>query len=118
MSDQVLGISEVAIKPGELDNFRTLVKEMVEATRANEPKATNYEYFISEDGTKCHIYEGYVDSAGVMTHLANFAQFAERFMAAVEMKGLTLYGNPSDEVKEAVSGFGPVFMVPMDGFTR
>ena len=79
MSDQVLGISEVAIKPGELDSFRALVKEMVEATRVNEPKAMNYEYYISEDGTRCHIYERYVDSAGAMTHLANFAAHWERF---------------------------------------
>jgi quinol monooxygenase YgiN len=118
MSDNVLGISELRIKPGEIDNFRALVKELVDVTRANEPGAMNYEYFISQDGKQCHIYERYVDSAAVMAHLANFAKFAERFMAAVEMTSVTLYGNPSDEVREAVSGLGAVFMAPIGGFAR
>ena len=39
-------------------------------------------------------------------------------MAAVEMRGLTLYGDPSQELREAVSGFNPVVMAPMDGFAR
>ena len=118
MSKNVVGISVVRIKPGELENFKAVVKELVAATQANEPGAMAYEYYVSQDGEQCHILERYVDSAAVMAHLANFAPFAERFMAAVEMTGLTLYGNPSDEVREAVSGFDPVFVAPMDGFAR
>jgi quinol monooxygenase YgiN len=118
MSENVLGITVVQIKPGQLDNFRAVVKDLVAATRANEPGAMAYEYFVSPDGTTCHIYERYVDSAAVMAHLANFSQFAEQFMAAVEMTGVTLYGDPSDELREAVSGLNPVILQPMDGFAR
>lgn len=118
MSGNVLGISVVRIKPGQLDNFRAVVKELVVATQANEPGALAYEYFISPDGTFCHIYERYVDSTAVMTHMANFSQFAERFMAAGEMTGLTLYGDPSEELREAVGGFNPAVIALMDGFVR
>jgi len=37
MSDNVYGVLELAIKPGELDNFKRLMTEMVEATQTNEP---------------------------------------------------------------------------------
>jgi quinol monooxygenase YgiN len=118
MSDHVFAEVDLTIKPGELDNFKALASEMVDATRANEPDALNYEYYISADGTQGHIYERYADSAAVMTHMQHFAAFAERFNSVVEMTAVRIYGNASDEVKELVGGLGAVFMAPLDGFAR
>ncbi len=119
MSDNVYWVLELAIKPGELDNFKALMKEMVEATQANEPHTLNYEWTISEDSQSCHIYERYADSTATMAHLKTFGEkFAERFMAALEPTRFTVYGNPNDEVKGALSGFGAVFMAPIGGFAR
>jgi quinol monooxygenase YgiN len=120
MSDHLVAVSELTIKPGELESFRALIGELVAATQANEPNTLCYEYFVSPDGKQCHIYERYADSAAVMTHMQNFAAFAERFMAAVEMTGTTIYGHPSAEVRELASGLGHgvVFMVPLAGFAR
>ena len=119
MSENVYWLLEVTIKPGELDNFKALMKEMVEATQANEPNTLNYEWTISEDSQNCHIYERYADSAATMTHLGAFGEkFAERFMAAVDPTRIVVYGTPNNEVKEALSGFGPVFMAPFGGFAR
>ncbi len=119
MSDQVYWNLELAIKPGELDKFKALMNEMVEATKTNEPGTLNYEWSITEDGESCHIYERYADSASVMTHLGTFGEkFADRFTAVLEPKRLMVYGHPSDEVKEALSGFGAVFLSPIGGFAR
>jgi quinol monooxygenase YgiN len=120
VSDHILAVSELTIKPGELENFRALIGELVTATQANEPNTLCYEYYISPDGKQCHIYERYADSPAVMTHMQNFAAFAERFMAAIEMTGTAIYGNPSPEVRELASGLGHdvVFMVPLAGFAR
>jgi quinol monooxygenase YgiN len=119
MSDNVFWVIEAAIKPGELDNFKALLNEMVESTQANEPNAINYEWFISEDNKSCYAYDRFTDSAAAMTHLGIFGEkFAERFMACVELKTPLVYGNPSDELKEALSGFGPLFLKPLVGFVR
>jgi quinol monooxygenase YgiN len=67
---------------GQLEVFKALVSGMVEATRANEPGALNYEWLISEDGTSCHIYERHADSAAVMTHMGNLGAFGERWAAS------------------------------------
>jgi quinol monooxygenase YgiN len=118
MSDEVHWVLEVNIKDGELDNFKAVMKDMVEATQ-NEPGASNYEWFISEDGNSCHIYERYADSAATMTHLGSFGQnFAERFLAAVEPTRFVVYGNPNDEVRGALAGFGAVHMSQIGGFAR
>jgi quinol monooxygenase YgiN len=110
---------ELAVKPGELDNVKALMSEMVESANTNEPGTLSYEWSFSEDGKSCHIFERYTDSAAVMTHLGTFKEkFMERFLAAMEPERLLVYGNPSDEAKEALSGFGAVFMLPIGGFTR
>ncbi len=41
MGNQVAWLVELAVKPGELDNFRALMLEMVESTRG-EPGALSY----------------------------------------------------------------------------
>ncbi len=67
MSDAIHWVIELAIKDGQLDAFKALMTEMVEATQANETGATHYEWYISDDEKTCHIYERYVDSAATMT---------------------------------------------------
>ncbi len=119
MTNNVYWLLEVVIKPGEFDNFKALMKEMVEATQANEPNTLNYEWTITEDSQSCHIYERYADSAATMTHLGAFGEkFAERFMASAEPTRFVVYGAANNEVKEALSGFAAVFMAPFGGFAR
>ena len=119
MSDNIYWILEIEIKEGELDNFKALMNEMVEATQTNEPNTLNYEWCISEDSKNCHIYERYLDSSATMLHLGSFGEnFAERFMGIVQVKRFIVYGKPDDEVKNALAGFGTKFMTPIGGFVR
>ena len=84
MDDQVSWLLEMTVKPGELDNLKALIKEMVESTRA-EPGALNYQWCISDDNTTVHNFDRYSDSAAAKTHLDGFlANYAGRYMAAVD----------------------------------
>ena len=92
---------------------------MVEAIPANELDTMIYELFIGEDGRNCQFMERYRDSAAAMKHLGNFGEkFGERFWAFSEPKGFKVCGNPSDELREAVSAAGAMILAPMDGFAR
>lgn len=118
MNDHVSWIFEVAVKPGKIDAFRTLMEEMVESTRA-EPGALVYEWFVSDDGGIVLLYERYADSAAVLTHSGAFqAKFARRFMDLVDPTRFTVLGTPSDEAKAALSVAGRVFLQPFGGFVR
>jgi len=119
MNKQVAWLLELAVKNGELSNVKSFMQERIEATEASEPDALNYEWSFSADETQCHIYERYADSAAVMTHLGNFqGKFAERFLRLLEPTRLQVYGDPSDEAIQALSGLGAVFMSYAAGFTR
>ena len=52
MSDQISWHVQLAVKPGQLDNFRALTTEMVESTR-QVAGVLNYERFVSAKFRTC-----------------------------------------------------------------
>ena len=116
MSDVISWNLQLSVNDGQLDNARALMVEMIEAT-AQEAGAMGYEWFLSADGTACHINERYRDSAATMEHLGNFgANFAERFMTCFTPTAFHIYGEPSDEVRGVLDGFGATYFGPLGGF--
>ncbi len=119
MSDAIHWILELDIKEGAFEAFKDLMNEMVEATKANEPGALIYEWFVSDDARHCHIAERYADSDAVMTHLASFGEkFADRFLAILQPTRFVVYGNADSQVRQALAGFGAVHMEQIGGFAR
>jgi quinol monooxygenase YgiN len=119
MSEHVYWLLSVAVNPGRFEDLKKLMTEMVEATQRNETGALNYEWAISEDRQVCDIYEHYQDSAAAMTHLEWFgANCAARFVELVTPTRFVVYGTPSQQLKDALAAFSPVYMVPFGGFSR
>lgn len=119
MNTQVSCLLQVDIQTGRETEFRALVAEIVAATRADEPGTLDYEWSISADGARGHLFERYADSAAVLAHLANFmARYAERFLALVAPGAFTIYGAPNDAVKGALASFHPTYLAPVAGFSR
>jgi quinol monooxygenase YgiN len=119
MNSEVSWILELQVQDGRENDVRPLIADMVSATQANEPGTLAYEWSTSADGKLCHLYERYVDSAAVMTHLGTFGErFADRFLTVFKPVRFVIYGSPSVAVKEAIAGFGPVYMQSAAGFSR
>lgn len=119
MSDNVYWMLELAIRPGELENFKKLMDEMIASTEENEPDTLNYEWTISEDGATCHLFERYKDSSAVMAHLGTFgSKFARRFLEFARPTRIVVHGRPSPQVKKALGPMGPIYMTPLGGFSR
>ena len=119
MSDIIEWVLEMKVQDGQLDNVQPLIEEMVAATKADEPGALVYEFYMTPGKTHCTVIERYADNAAVMAHLGNFgAKFAGRFMAAFSPLRFTVYGNASKEVREALAGMGATHQVPAGGFHR
>lgn len=108
---------QLSVNPGKLEEFRSLMHEMVNSTRGEEG-CLSYEWFLSDDGSVCHLNERYADSDATLTHLGIFgSKFAERFMACVTPTGVTVYGSPSDQLRGALEPFGAAYLGPFGGFT-
>lgn len=118
MSNQISWHVELAVEPSRFDRFQDLTAEMVESTR-NEAGVLCFERYVSDDRRVVHIYERYVDSAAAVEHLQRFRQkFAERFAAMVERKQFSVFGSPSQELKEHLDRYGATYFDPLDGFSR
>lgn len=119
MSDIIEWVLEMRVQEGQADNVQPLLDEMVAATKADEPGALHYEYYMNADRSTCTVLERYADNAAVMAHLGNFgAKFAERFLAAFAPERFTVYGPANDEVRTALVGFGATHQEMVAGFHR
>ncbi len=119
MATDIFWTLELSVQPGRERDFRVLMEEMVASTRANEPGTLSYEWSTSGDRSVCHIFERYVDSAAVITHLAAFDEkFAGRFLDLFKPTHFVVYGSPSQEVKDALADFNAIYMQPVGGFSR
>ena len=56
------------IDPTRLDEFKALASELLQITNADDG-VLQYDWYLSEDGTRCVVRETYADSAAVVTHL-------------------------------------------------
>lgn len=117
MSDQISWHVELAVKEGQLESFRALTGEMVEFTRS-ESGVLSYQRFVSDDSKFVHVYERYADSAAALAHLRNFAtNFSGRFVMMVDRKRFIVFGQPSDELRAVLDGFGAAYLKIFGDFT-
>ena len=118
MTNGVSWLLCLSVHAGRGSEFRTLMEEMVEFTRG-EQGTQCYEWFLSSDDRSCHLYERYRDSAACLVHMAGFgARFADRFLSCVAPASLSVYGEPSAELRAALDPFGAVYLAPFGGFRR
>jgi quinol monooxygenase YgiN len=117
MSGEIAWQVELAIRPGELDNFRTLTSAMVESTK-DERGVLIYERFVSEDGKVVYVYERYADSAAAVAHLLAFATMhGERFAKLVDRRRFMVFGTPSAELQRILDRFDATYLRPFDAFS-
>ena len=118
MTDEISWVLMLSVKEGQLEAFRVLMNEMVQATQSDHG-TTVYEWFVSEEESSVHIYERYTDSDVLLVHLGEFGEnFADRFFACVDPTGWYVFGNPSDAAVEALTSSGAQILSPFGGFAR
>ncbi len=118
MSNTISWNLQLSVKDGQFDAARELMLEMVTATK-DESGCLNYEWYLSSDGKHCHINESYADSSATMIHLGNFGvYFIGRFMTCFKPSSMSVYGEPSAEVRAALDGMGAIYLNWFGGFKR
>lgn len=117
MSQHVHWLLELSINDGKRADFLAVMRDLIASTEG-EDGTLIYEWCFNEDGTVCNIYEWYRDSDAVLTHLAAFSQFAERFLGAATPIKMTVMGHPNETAIEKLSGLSPVLMRTDAGFAR
>lgn len=117
MREDIYWVVTCGVKPGKYEEFTTVVKGLVDATR-QEPDNLAYDYSVNDDHSVVQIFEHYRNSAAIVSHVTTvFAPFAESFVDCVNVDGFVVYGFPSDEARVILDGFGSTYMTPFEGFT-
>ena len=96
--------------------FLKVTGEMVASAQA-ENGVLAYQRFISEDGQTIYVHERYEDSGAAIEHLRAFvATFDERYASMVERKRFVVFGDPSDELRALLNGYGAPYHRPFGSF--
>lgn len=118
MSNHISWHVELQVKPGQLEAFRAITREMVESTKS-EPGALIYERYMGDDGDIVHVFERYVDPNAAVAHLTAFGKmYGARFATMVNRKRFTVFGTPTVELKEILDPLGATYVAALAGFSR
>ncbi|CUH63090.1 Antibiotic biosynthesis monooxygenase [Thalassovita gelatinovora] len=110
-SEAITWVLEVALPDDQRPALEALMHEMTEATLANEPGCLLYDWFITADGTGCHILESYADDAALLAHINTFnTTYARHMFSIVSPRRLTVYGAPSISARAALAPLHPVYL--------
>jgi quinol monooxygenase YgiN len=104
------------INEGRLDAFKSIAQAMIAATR-KEPGALAYEFYFSDDQTRCRLQETYRGQAAVAAHLGGTAvlEFVPQMLQIATLTGFDVYGNPGAEATKQLAALGAQFFERWDG---
>ena len=85
-----------------------------------EEKTRRFEWFLSADKAKATLIEVFDDGEGALTRLQNLmsSQIAPEWMDRFEIESLTVLGEVSDDLQDALTSMAPDVRTFAGGFTR
>ena len=117
MTNNIYWTISTTVKEGRLAGLKEHFAKMI-ATTSTEPGALSYDFWLSEDETRVHIHERYVDNDATVAHVQNVGEHLGPFLDAVEMDPLVILGPVNDEVKAIFDGFGASYTTFLGGLDR
>lgn len=86
--------------------FKEVAARALELTRA-EATTLQYDWFFSDDETRCVVRETYANSDAVLAHLANVGELIGKLAELGGGLEIEAFGDPSPELLEAAAAFEP-----------
>ncbi|HEX6054595.1 MAG TPA: antibiotic biosynthesis monooxygenase [Intrasporangium sp.] len=91
--------AQMTVRPGQLEGFKAQAAEIMRLTRELDTHTLRYDWFISEDGTRCEVHEEYASEQGLFEHNEHvMAARATFFRAFADGHHMTAYGEVSQRL--------------------
>ena len=100
MSEPLVFVDTSEVREGKLEELKTVIKDLAEFVRVNEPRPILYNVYLSEDGTRMTVIQAHPDSASMQYHMKLAGPVFTRFVELIKMSSMDVYGAPSDELRE------------------
>ncbi len=103
--------ASLKIRPGQLDTFKAQAAEIVRLAREQDTNTLRFDWFISDDGTRCEVHEVYADETAFFEHGQHImAARAKLFADAVDVEHdghhVTAYGDVPQRIVEMANAHG------------
>ena len=95
-----------SIAPADLAEFKRAAGEALELTKA-EAGVLQYDWFLSDDETKCVVRETYANSDAVLAHIAHVGELIGQLAQLGGGLQIEAFGTLSPELAEAAAAFQP-----------
>lgn len=95
-----------SISPGDLAEFKKVAARCLELTE-KEATTLRYDWFFSDDETRCVVRETYADSDAILAHMANMGGLIGQLAELGGGLEVEVFGDPSAELVEAAAAFEP-----------
>jgi quinol monooxygenase YgiN len=91
--------AQMTIRPGHLDGFKKQAGELMRLTRDRDTKTLRYDWFLSDDGTRCEVHEAYEDEQGLFEHNDHIKDARTTlFREFADGHHMTAYGDVSQQL--------------------
>jgi quinol monooxygenase YgiN len=94
------------ISPDNLAEFKELAARALEITKG-EATTVQYDWFFSDDETKCVVRETYANSDAILVHIAHVGDLIGKLAELGGGLEIEAFGDPSPELLEAAAAFEP-----------
>ncbi len=115
---QVSYIVEFSIQDGQVESFKEKAQHYAHEVKADEPNTLGYQWYLSEDGSKCLVHETFTDSDALLAHLAHVGPTLPDLLEIAPITRLEVLGDASQEARAALQDFAPSHFEGLTGFTR
>jgi quinol monooxygenase YgiN len=116
--DTITLVVEFSITPGNDKQFKTLMRQAVEATQQKDLGALGYQLYFNHDESKCYSIEVYRDSEAVLRHLDTVSEIARPLFEICATTRFEIFGSPSAELLKEFEASAPKIYSHWDGYTR
>ena len=94
--------ARLKVRDGQLEGFKRQAGELMRQVKEKDTKTLRYDWFLSDDGTRCEVREGYLDADALLEHSDHIGEVrAELFRDFAYDHDMTIYGEPSPALAAA-----------------
>jgi quinol monooxygenase YgiN len=100
---ELLCVARLRIKPGMLDEFKSLSAKCAEIVRTKDKGTLEYKSYLNSDETECLVFEKYRDSQALLDHFQNLGETMDAILRTCSGSG-EVCGTPSQKLIEQLEG--------------
>lgn len=98
MSDFVVYLDTSDVRPGKLGELKAAMKELARFVEANEPRATAYNVYFSDDGTRMSVLHMHPDLPSLEFHLQVAGPRFAPIAPFVTLRTIEIFGAVNQEL--------------------